>query len=54
MMEHLPTIIVLLIVAGVFTAIVVNEIRNRIKGKGSCSCGCEGCTLNCHEKNKTK
>ena len=43
------TIIVAAIVAAVFLAIVIREIRNRKKGKGSCSCGgsCDACGMNC-------
>ncbi|MBQ8509800.1 MAG: FeoB-associated Cys-rich membrane protein [Clostridia bacterium] len=46
------TIIVAAIVAVIFLAIVITEIRNRKKGKHSCSCGgscgtCGGCSA-CH------
>ena len=51
-----PTILVAAVVAIVFVAIVVNEIRNRKKGKGSCSCGgsCGGCAMSgsCHPEKK--
>ncbi|MBQ4137846.1 MAG: FeoB-associated Cys-rich membrane protein [Clostridia bacterium] len=47
-MEHLPTVIVAVIVAAIFVAIVVKNIINIKKGKGGCSCNCEGCSLNCH------
>lgn len=55
---NLPTIIVLIIIAVLFTAIVINEIIKRKKGKGGCGCGCEscgGCAAKdiCHE-NKEK
>jgi len=43
-----PTVIVAAIVGGIFVAIVVTQIRNRMNGKSSCSCGgncgtCGGC-----------
>ena len=42
------------IVAAIFIAIIVNGIKNRKSGKGSCSCGsCGGCAMNgtCHGSN---
>ncbi|MBQ8028566.1 MAG: FeoB-associated Cys-rich membrane protein [Clostridia bacterium] len=49
-----PTIIVGAVVAIIFVAIVVNEIKKRKQGKGGCSCGCSGCALkdSCHPQNK--
>ena len=43
--------IVLIIVAAVFLAVIVNEIRKKKQGKSSCSCGCSGCPMNdtCHK-----
>lgn len=55
---NVPTIIVAVIVALIFIAIVFNEIRNKKNGKGSCNCGssCGGCAMRnqCHggEQNK--
>ncbi len=51
---NLPTIIVLVIVAALFVAIIVNEIVKRKKGKAGCSCGCGGCAMKdvCHDKSK--
>ena len=50
---NLPTIIVAAVVAAVF-AIVITGIRNKKKGKHSCSCGgsCGACGMNgsCHNK----
>ena len=51
------TFIVAAIIAVAFLAIVITEIRNRKKGKGSCSCGgsCGACGMNCschHDDNK--
>ncbi len=49
---NFPTILVGLIVAVIFVAIIVSEIRKRKSGKGSCSCGCDGCSMSniCHKK----
>ncbi len=44
-MENLSTVMVAAIVAAVFVAIVVSEIKKRRSGKGACSCGCSGCAL---------
>jgi len=48
------TFIVAAIIAVIFIAIVVSEIRKRKNGKGSCSCGssCGGCAMSdcCHPK----
>lgn len=51
-----PTIIIALIIAVVFIAIIFNEINKKKKGKSSCSCGCGGCAMAdvCHVKNKKK
>ena len=47
-----PTMIVAVIVAAVFIAIVVNEIKKRKSGRGGCSCGCGSCGMKdfCHKK----
>ncbi len=43
---NLPTLIIALIIAAVFIAIVVNGLRRRKKGKHACSCGeCGSCGL---------
>lgn len=44
-----PTIIIASLVAIVFLAIVVAEVRKRKSGKGACSCGgsCGGCAGGC-------
>lgn len=54
-MEYLPTIIVAVIIAGVFLAIVINGIRNKKKGKSSCGCGCAGCPMSgkCHSNGQS-
>lgn len=45
-----PTIIVAALVAAAFIAIVVHGVRNKKKGKSSCSCGgsCGTCGM-CHQ-----
>ena len=34
----------------IFVWIIVSQIRNKMKGKSSCSCGgnCGACGMNCH------
>ena len=48
------TVIVALIVAAIFVAIIVSQVRKKKQGKGSCSCGCSDCSMSgiCHEKKK--
>ena len=48
-----PSIIILTIVATVFLTIVITGIRNKKKGKHSCSCGgsCSSCGMGCHGQN---
>lgn len=43
--QNLSTIVVLVVLAGIVAAIIVHMIRNKKKGKSSCSCGCESCGL---------
>ena len=54
-MINLPTLIVLVVIIAICTAIVVKGIINRKRGKTSCSCGCGGCAMAdvCHN-NKNK
>ncbi|MDO4608658.1 MAG: FeoB-associated Cys-rich membrane protein [Clostridia bacterium] len=49
---NLPTIIILSVIAVIFVAIVINEIRKKKQGKSSCSCGCGGCAFkdSCNKK----
>ena len=53
---NLPTLIVGLIVFGIFFAIVINGIRKWKSGKGGCSCGSDcgacggGCGRGCGEE----
>lgn len=53
---NLPTILIGLIVLGVFVTIVGTSIRNHKNGKGGCSCGdsCGGCACAgmCHPEEK--
>lgn len=50
--ENAGTIIVLLILIAILSAIVVKFIRDKKNGKGLCSCGCAGCPSKdtCHGK----
>ncbi len=45
---NIPTIIVTGVIASAVIAIIVKGIKNRKDGK--CSCGCSGCSMNCHGK----
>lgn len=49
-----PTIIAALIIAAIFVAIIIGEVKRRKSGKGGCGCGCSGCAFkeNCHSKEK--
>ena len=51
-----PTIIVALIVAAVFVAITVNEVKKHKSGRGGCSCGCAHCGMAdvCHSKQQSQ
>ncbi|MBE6885110.1 MAG: FeoB-associated Cys-rich membrane protein [Ruminococcaceae bacterium] len=51
-----PTIIVAAVVLAVFLAIVITGIRNKKKGKSSCSCGCSECGMKgqCHPEQGSK
>lgn len=50
--ENAGTIIVLVILIAVLTAIIVKFIRDKKKGKGLCACGCAGCPSKdmCHKE----
>lgn len=47
---NLPTAILLILVVGVFIAIVTAEIIKKKKGQSSCNCGgaCGACPMDCH------
>lgn len=51
---NLATIIVFLVVALVVGLVVLKMVRDKKKGKSSCSCGCGGCPLkdSCHSNSK--
>lgn len=51
-MPNLATILVGLVVFGIFGAIVARGIHNRKQGKGGCACGCDSCPGHgvCHPK----
>lgn len=41
--ENGLTIVIALIIAGIFLAIVIKGIHNKKTGKSSCGCGCDHC-----------
>lgn len=47
-----PTIVISLLILGVFVAIIARGIYNRKHHKGGCSCGCSSCSgsCGCHSK----
>lgn len=49
-MDWITYVIAGLVAVGVI-AVIVNEIRKKKQGKGSCSCGCQGCAMKdqCHK-----
>ena len=49
---NLPTILIGLLVLGVFVAIIVQQVRKKKRGEGGCGCGCSGCASSelCHPK----
>lgn len=53
--QNAPTIIVFLIIAAIFLAIVIKGILNKKAGKSGCGCGCDKCANSqfCHP-NKAK
>lgn len=53
-MPNLSTLLVGLVVFGLFAAIVVRGLYNRKQGKGGCSCGCAQCPGRelCHPREK--
>lgn len=52
--ENAGTIVVLLILTAILSAIIVKFIRDKKKGKGLCACGCAGCPSKdmCHKESK--
>ncbi|MBR2152566.1 MAG: FeoB-associated Cys-rich membrane protein [Clostridia bacterium] len=49
-----PTVVVGILVAVLFVAIIINLIRKKKKGKSNCSCGgnCGLCSMGCKSDNK--
>lgn len=49
-MDWITYVIAGLVAVGVI-AVIVSEIRKKKQGKGSCSCGCQGCAMKdqCHK-----
>jgi len=50
-MKPIDYVILGVIVAAV-AAVILLRIYNKKKGKGSCSCGCQGCAMSEHCHNK--
>lgn len=52
--NNIGSIIVLLAVVAIVTLVIVKMIRDKRRGKSSCSCGCGGCAMKdtCHAKEK--
>ena len=52
--ENIGTIAVCLALCGVVFAVVFRMLKNKKKGKSSCSCGCSGCPFSgkCGEAGK--
>ena len=52
----IPTIIISAVIAVIFVAIVVNEIKKKKNGTHSCSCGgnCGACGVDCHKTTSQK
>ncbi len=50
---NIPTLIIATIIAVIFIAIVLSEIKKRKNGNG-CSCGCGECSMSemCHKNDK--
>ena len=55
---NIGTIIVCAVLIAVLTAIIINLINNKRKGKNSCNCGCgcSGCAMkdSCHVPTQDK
>lgn len=53
-MDNAATIIVFSIIALLFIMTVIKLIKDKKKGKSSCSCNCSSCTMNCPSKTQNK
>ncbi len=40
---NIPTVLIALVIAAAFAAVVVRGIIRRKKGESGCGCGCSGC-----------
>ena len=51
-MEHIPTIIICIVVFGVIALAAYKVIRDKKEGKSSCGCGCSNCPMSesCHKE----
>ena len=54
--NHIGTIAVAAVVAGILVALAVKLIRDKKNGKSGCACGCGGCAMRdqCHASKKTE
>ena len=50
--SNIASIVVLLIVLVIIGAVAFKMVRDKKKGKSTCSCGCGGCPMSdsCHSK----
>ncbi|MBR5975821.1 MAG: FeoB-associated Cys-rich membrane protein [Clostridiales bacterium] len=48
--DNLGTIVISLILAAVVALVIVKMVRDKMKGKSSCGCGCSNCAMrgSCH------
>ena len=51
-MEHIPTIIICIVVFGAIALAAYKVIRDKRAGKSSCGCGCSSCPMSesCHKE----
>lgn len=54
--QNIATIIICAALIGVVAAIIAGMVRNKLKGKSSCGCGCSDCPMSssCHSGKKSK
>ena len=52
LIENLGSIVVVLVLTAIVSAIIVHMIRQKRSGKGGCGCGCDGCANSgyCHPR----
>ncbi len=53
--QNAGTIVVAVLVAGLLVGLAAKLIRDKKRGKSSCSCGCGGCAMRdkCHPPKKS-